>query len=55
VNTVVAGVTGSWKTTVTGAALAALHVSVNGVSPKQLVFAALLAFLGALAQDHKAS
>jgi hypothetical protein len=46
-------VTGSWKTTLAGLALAVAHVSVNGVGWKQIVVASLLAILGAVSNDHK--
>ncbi len=39
------------KTTLAGAAIAALHVFVNGVNWKQLLLAALMAALGAIAKD----
>jgi hypothetical protein len=50
---ITSSITGSWKTTLTGVALAVAHVSVNGVGWKQMLTAALLAILGTLAQDHK--
>jgi hypothetical protein len=40
-----------WKTTLAGLALAAAHVSINGVGWKQLLVAALIAILGFLAKD----
>lgn len=42
-----------WKTTVAGLALAAAHVSVNGVGWKQLLVAAITAVLGYVASDSK--
>ena len=42
----------NWKTTLAGLAAAAANVSVNGVTWKQLVVAAAMAVLGALAKDH---
>lgn len=42
----------NWKTTLAGLAAAAAHVSVNGVGWKQLIAAAAMAVMGALAKDH---
>lgn len=42
----------NWKTTVAGLAAAIAHVSVNGVSWKNLLVAAAVAAIGALAKDH---
>ncbi|HZS71044.1 MAG TPA: hypothetical protein VFA13_04345 [Candidatus Acidoferrum sp.] len=42
----------NWKTTIAGLAAAAAHVTVNGVGWKQLISAALIALIGALAKDH---
>jgi len=41
-----------WRTTLAGLAAAILHVSINGVSWKQLAYAGLLAAVGYLAKDH---
>lgn len=45
---------GHLKTTLAGAGIAALHVVVNGVNWKQLLLAAAMAALGALAKDPNA-
>ena len=45
----------NWKTTIAGIALAVSHVAVNGVGWKQLVHAALLVVIGALAKDADTS
>lgn len=42
----------NWKTTLAGLAAAVAHVSVNGVSWKNLLVAAAVAAVGALAKDH---
>lgn len=44
----------NWKTTVAGIVLAVAHVAVNGVGWKQLLVAAAMAAVGALAKDHNA-
>lgn len=41
-----------WKTTLAGAVAAALHVLANGTNWKQLLVAAGMAAIGALAKDH---
>lgn len=43
----------SWKTTIFGLGAGALNAAANGTSWKNIGFSALLAFLGAFAQDHK--
>jgi len=43
-----------WRTTLAGFALAVVHVSVNGVTWKQLAIAGLLAGLGYLSKDSHA-
>lgn len=40
-----------WKTTLAGVLLAGAHVTVNGVTPKQMAVAFLFAALGYLASD----
>lgn len=40
-----------WKTTLTGASLAAFHVFAQGVNWKSLIFATLMAFFGAISKD----
>lgn len=42
----------NWKTTLAGIAAAVAHVSINGVGWKQILSAALMAAIGALAKDH---
>jgi hypothetical protein len=42
----------NWKTTLAGVLAAVAHVTVNGTSWKQLLVAAAMAAIGALAKDH---
>ena len=42
----------NWKTTLAGVIAAVAHLTVNGVGWKQLLVAAAVAAIGALAKDH---